>query len=103
MFDRLRITTRDVLRTYNKIARSIFCKTNLKLSFKDETFKATTLEKKIQDLIATKELEKYILRKNNKVDFAKTFVCAISTINIAHLRLSRLYNIRQNTNTNCKI
>jgi len=103
MLSRLRITTRDVLRTYNAIAQLVFCKSNRKSSFKNRIFKAITLEKQIQDLIIAKKLEKYILRENNEASFAKTFVCVVLAINITYARLFRLYVVRENANTNCKI
>lgn len=103
MLGRLRMTTRDALRTYNTIAQSVFCKSNRKPSFKDGAFKATTLEKQIQDLVAAKELGEYILRENDEAGSAKTFVCAVPAANMAHARLFRSYAVRENANTNCKI
>ena len=103
MLGRLRMTTGDALRTYNEIAGAVFCKANRKPSFKDGAFKATTLEKKIQDLVAAKELGEYMLRENNEADFANTFVCAVPAANMAHPRLFRSYAVRENAGTNCMI
>ncbi|KAL9611396.1 MAG: hypothetical protein Q9167_003937 [Letrouitia subvulpina] len=97
------MTTQDALRTYNKLAGSIFCKANRKHSFKDGTFKATTLEKEVQGLVATKELGESMLRKNGDAGLAKTFVCAVPAANMAHPRLFRSYPVRENAGTNCKI
>ena len=102
MLGRLRMTTRDALRMYNKIAGSVFCKSNRKRSFKDGAFKATTLEKQIQSLVAEKALGEYILHEQDEVA-TKTFVCTVPAINMAHPRLFRSYTVRENAGTNCKI
>jgi len=73
MLGRLQMTTRDALRAHNEIAGAVFCKANRKPSFNDGAFKATTLEKQIQDLVAAKELRGYILRENSEAEFAKNF------------------------------
>lgn len=97
------MTTQDALRTYNKLAGSIFCKDNKKPPFKDGTFKATTLEKEVQRLVATKELGESMLRESDDAGLAKTFVCAVPAANMAHPRLFRSYPVRENAGTNCKI
>lgn len=103
MLGRLQMSTRDALRTYNNIAGSVFYRANRKASYKDGAFKATTLEKQIQDLVATKELGEHILCKNDEGCFAKTFVCAVPAANMAHPRLFSSYGVRENAGTNCKI
>ena len=103
MLGRLRMTTRDALQTYNKIAGSVFCKSNRKPSFKDGAFKATTLEKEIQSLVAEKALGEYILYEDDQADATKTFVCTVPATNMAHPRLFRSYTVRENAGTNCKI
>lgn len=103
MLGRLRMTTKDALQTYNKIAGAVFCKANQKWSFKDGAFKATTLKKQVQDLVATKELGEDILHGNDEADSAKAFVCAVPAVNMAHPRLFRSYVVRENASTNCKI
>ncbi|KAL9610366.1 MAG: hypothetical protein Q9167_004936 [Letrouitia subvulpina] len=103
MLGRLRMTTEEALRKYNKIAGAIFCKANRKLSFQDGSFKAATLEKQIQDLVAAKELGEHMLRDNDEAGSAKVFVCAIPAANIAHPRLFRSYRVRENASTDCKI
>lgn len=103
MLGRLRMTTTDALQTYNKIAGAVFCKANRKSSFKDGTFKATTLEKQVRDLVAAKELGEHMLCENDEADSAKAFVCAVPAVNMAHPRLFRSYIIRENASTNCKI
>jgi len=103
MLGRLRMTTRDALGTYNEIAGSVFCKANRKPSFKDGAFKATTLEKQVQDLVGAKELGEYILRENDEAGSTKAFVCAVPAVNMAHPRLFRSYGVRRNASTNCKI
>ena len=103
MLGRLKMTTKDALRTYNNIAGSVFCKENKKHLFKDGTFKATTLEKQIQDLVAAKELGEYILCDNDEARSTNAFVCAIPAANMAHPRLFRSYAVQENASTNCKI
>ena len=103
MLGRLRMTTRDALRAYNEIAESVFCKANRKSSIKDGAFKATTLIKQVQDLVAAKELGEHILSENDKAGSAKAFVCAIPAASMAHPRLFRSYAVRENASTNCKI
>ncbi|KAL8718789.1 MAG: hypothetical protein Q9225_004121 [Loekoesia sp. 1 TL-2023] len=103
MLGRLQMTTKDALRTYNSIAGSIFCKANRKSSFKDGAFKATTLEKQIQDLVAIKKLGEHIFHENDEAGSSKTFVCAVPAVNMAHPRLFRSYAVRENAGSNCKI
>ena len=103
MLGRLRMTTSDALRTYNQIAGSVFCKANRKHSFKDGAFKATTLEKQIQNLVAEKDLGEYILCNKDETDATKTFVCTVPAANMAHPRLFRSYTVRENAGPNCKI
>ncbi|KAI4265159.1 MAG: hypothetical protein L6R35_007180, partial [Caloplaca aegaea] len=103
LLGRLQMTTQDALRTYNKLAGSVFCKANRKSSFKDGSFKATKLEKEVQVLVATKELGESMLRESDDAGLAKTFVCAIPAADMAHPRLFRSYRVRENAGTNCKI
>lgn len=103
MLGRLQMTTKDALRTYNKLTGSVFCKANRKRFYKDGTFKATTLEKEVQELVAAKELGESMLRENDDAALAKTFVCAVPAANMAHPRLFRSYPVRENAATNCKI
>lgn len=103
MLDRLRMIIENALRTYNKIAEFVFCKSNRKHFFKNETFKTTTLEKQIQNLIVEKALKKYILYEKDEANATKIFVCTVSAINMTHPRLFKFYTVRENANTNCKI
>ena len=103
MLGRLRMSTRDALRAYNKIAESVFCKANQKRSSQDGTFKATTLKEQVQDLVIAKELGEHMLRENDEAGSVKTFVCAVPAANMAHPRLFRSYIVRENASTNCKI
>ena len=103
MLGRLQMTTKDALRTYNKIAESVFCKANQKSFFKDEAFKATTLEKEVQDLVAAKKLGESMICEDDDAISAKSFVCAVPAANMAHPRLFRSYAVRENAGTNCKI
>ena len=103
MLGRLRMTTTDALRTYNKIAGSVFCKSNRKHSFQDGAFKATTLEKQIESLVAEKALGENMLYEEDEAGPTKTFVCTVPAANMAHPRLFRSYKVRENAGTNCKI
>ena len=103
MLGRLKMTTKEALREYNEIAGTIFCKANRKPSFKDGAFKATTLEKRMQELVAAKELGEHMLYENDAAGSAKTFVCAVPAANMAHPRLFRSYAVRENAGANCKI
>lgn len=103
LLGRLQMTTKDALRTYNKLASSVFCKANQKSPFKEGSFKATTLEKEVQVLVATKELGESMLRESDDAGLARTFVCAVPAANMAHPRLFRSYPVRENAGTNCKI
>lgn len=49
MLGRLQMTTDKALRTYNSLARAIFSKDNRKSKGQEGLFKATTLEKKVQE------------------------------------------------------
>lgn len=97
------MTTKDALRTYNKLAGSVFCKANRKRLYKDGSFKVTTLEKEVQDLVAAKELGESMLRESDDAELAKTFVYAVPAANMAHPRLFRSYPVRESAGTNCKI
>ncbi|KAL8734464.1 MAG: hypothetical protein Q9181_003167 [Wetmoreana brouardii] len=103
MLGRLQMTTKDALQTYNKLAGSVFCKGNRKYSYQDGAFKATTLEKEVQDLVAAKKLGESMLREDGDAGSAKTFVCAVPAANMAYPRIFRSYPIRENASTNCKI
>lgn len=103
MLGRLQMSTRDALRTYNKLAEMIFCKGNQKSTFKDGTFKATTLEKEIQKLVTERELGEYMEFEDKDSNHAKTFVCAIPAMNMDRPRLFRSYEVRENASANCKI
>ena len=61
---RLRISTLKTLFLYNKLAKTIFYKTNQKSLGKDSIFKAIVLEKKVQKIVALKGLKKHILPIN---------------------------------------
>ena len=91
MLGRLQITTKDALRAYKEIAGAVFYKANQKWSFQSRALKATTLEKRIQNLMAAKEPGEYILRENGEAKFAKTFVYAVPAAKMAHPRLFRSY------------
>ena len=45
------MSTEEALRGYNKISSTVFCGENKKPFYRDGKFKATTLEKEIQDVV----------------------------------------------------
>ena len=54
MLGRLRMTTKEALEQYSNIAGRIFSAENKKLLVQDGTFKATTLEREMKRVIASK-------------------------------------------------
>ena len=59
MLGRLRMSTEDALKRYNVIAGRIFSKENKKWKMKNGTFKASTLEKQVEQL-AAEEVQKLV-------------------------------------------
>ncbi|KAK0187023.1 hypothetical protein F5146DRAFT_880937, partial [Armillaria mellea] len=51
MLGRLNMSTKEAFQSYNKIFGTMFCVENRKPFYRDSKFKATTLEKEIQDII----------------------------------------------------
>ena len=104
MLGRLRMSTLEALSSYNKLAEGIFCKANQKSSGKDGTFKATVLEKKVQEIVALRGLGEHMLPINeHDQGLARCFVCAVPALNMDHPRLFRSYPVRENASMNCKI
>jgi len=103
MLGRLRMTTDEALRTYNSLAHAIFSKDNKKWKGKDGLFKATTLEKKVQEIVLEKKLGELILDPSHQSRKGKTFVCAVPANNMAYPRRFRTYSVRANASANCKI
>ncbi len=51
MLGRLKMTTEEALQSYNKISSTVFSAENRKPFYRDGKFKATTLEKEIQNVV----------------------------------------------------
>jgi hypothetical protein len=103
MLGRLQMTTDEALKAYTSIASAIFSKKNRKPFYKDGYFKASTLEVKIQEKVAEKNLGDHMLGDSNDIDAGKAFVCAIPAKNMAHPRHFRTYQVRENPSPNCMI
>lgn len=103
MLGRLRMTTDEALKAYHSIASAAFSKDNRKSRFQDGTFKASTLESKIQELIKDRDLGEHMLDTSTDKGRAKAFVCAMPAKNMAHPRRFRTYPVRENASLNCLI
>jgi patatin-like phospholipase/acyl hydrolase len=103
MLGRLQMTTDEALRTYNSLASAIFSKDNRKWSVQDGEFKATTIEKKVQEVVSKKSMGDLMLAPTNQLIKGKAFVCAMPANNMAYPRRFRTYQVRENASVNCKI
>ena len=103
MLGRLQMTTEEALKAYNSIASAIFSKKNRKALYKDGAFKATTLERKIQEVVSTKQLGNRMAEQSDNISHGRAFVCAIPAADMAHPRLFRTYQVRENASANCMI
>jgi predicted acylesterase/phospholipase RssA len=103
MLGRLQMTTDEALRTYNSLARAIFSKDNKKRLGQDGTFKATTLENKVQEVVSKKGLGELMLDPSNQSIKGKAFVCAVPANNMTYARRFRTYPVRTLASANCRI
>ena len=103
MLSRLRMTTEEALTTYNSVASAIFSKGNQKHKHQNGTFKASTLEAKVRELVEDKHLGERMLDTSADTRRAKAFVCAMPARNTAHPRRFRTYQARENPGPNCLI
>lgn len=104
MLGRLRMTTKEALQTYNVLASEIFSKENKKWIVQDGTFKANTLERKVQEIVTKKSLGEFMLDPSTDVlKKGKAFVCAMPARSMAHPRRFRTYTVRSNPSANCQI
>jgi predicted acylesterase/phospholipase RssA len=97
------MTTDETLRAYNTIASAIFSKENRKWMIQDGSFKATTLENKVKEVVAEKKHGDNMLDASNEASMGKAFVCAMPAKNMAHPRRFRTYAVRELESANCKI
>lgn len=103
MLGRLRMTTDEALRTYNSLSQVIFSAKNRKRKGQDGSFKATTLQEKVQEIVAERELGEFMLDESSEFRKGKAFVCAMPANSMAHPRRFRTYRTRANASTNCRI
>ncbi|KAL9041418.1 MAG: hypothetical protein Q9214_004116 [Letrouitia sp. 1 TL-2023] len=103
MLGRLRMTTQEALQAYNSIAQAIFSKKNQKLMYQDGAFKAKTLETKVKQEVAKRQLGERMLEEGSNGRLGKAFVCAIPANNMAHPRHFRTYQVRENASPDCLI
>ncbi|KAI9835331.1 MAG: hypothetical protein M1819_002475 [Sarea resinae] len=102
MLGRLRMSTNEALRIYNSFSREVFSKENRKWIHQDGSFKATTLERKIQDIVSERNLGEFLLSPLEQQGESKAFVCAIAASDLQP-RLFRTYRVRENPSANCRI
>jgi predicted acylesterase/phospholipase RssA len=110
MLSRLRMPTDKAIRQYISLASAIFDKGNRKLAHQDGTFKATTLENAIKDLVAAKALGDRMVgpppptgHSNTDDTGCRAFVCAMPAHNMAHPQRFRTYAARAHAGPNCAI
>src|SRR5271163_1218381 len=103
MLGRLRMTTEEALKTYNSLAGAIFSKDNRKWAVQDGTFKATTLENKVKELVAERALGEFMFEASNDSNIGNAFVCAMPAKDLAHPRRFRTYHVRTLASANCRI
>jgi predicted acylesterase/phospholipase RssA len=96
------MTTDEALRTYNALSQVIFSRKNRKLISKDGSFKATTLQQKVQEIVVNRGLGESMLDPSSKLK-GKAFVCAAPANSMAYPRRFRTYPIRANASVNCTI
>jgi hypothetical protein len=102
MLGRLQMTTDEALQTYNLLARAIFSKDNKKFPGQDGLFKATTLEKMVQEIVSKRNLGELMLDSSHQLRKGQAFVGAVPANNIEYPRLFRTYSVRENASANCK-
>jgi hypothetical protein len=103
--------TDDAIRQYITQASAVFAKDNRKLAHKGATFKATTLENSVKDLVAAKALGDRMISPaldGRRPDESsgrecRAFVCAMPARNLAHPQRIRTYVARANAGPDCLI
>ncbi|KAG5651485.1 hypothetical protein H0H81_008485 [Sphagnurus paluster] len=102
MLGRLGMSVDEAIGAYVEFAKTVF--SDRKWFFKNETFKATVLERVIKKIIRDKEEDPEARMKTDKpTTNCKTFVCAMSAVNLAAPRIFRSYDVKENQTYNCKI
>ncbi|KAI9827311.1 MAG: hypothetical protein M1826_006415 [Phylliscum demangeonii] len=100
---RLRMDTTQALNAYNTIAGSVFSEENKKWTTQDGLFHATTLQNRVEDLVALRKCGDYMLDETDHSSLGKAFVVAMPAHNMTHPRLFRTYRAREPSSVNCKI
>lgn len=103
MLGRLQMTTDEALRTYNSLAGAIFSRNNKKWLGQDGGFKATTLEKTVQEVVSKRGLGELMLDPSHQPRKGKAFVCAVPANSMAYPRRFRTYPVRTLASANCRI
>ncbi|KAI9811698.1 MAG: hypothetical protein M1826_003109 [Phylliscum demangeonii] len=103
MLGRLRMDTTQALNAYNTIAGSVFSKQNKKWTTQDGLFRATTLQNRVEDLVARWNRGDYMLDETDRSARGKAFVAAMPAHDMTHPRLFRTYGAREHASANCKI
>ncbi|KAI9801940.1 MAG: hypothetical protein M1826_005124, partial [Phylliscum demangeonii] len=103
MLGRLRMDTTQALHAYNTIAGSVFSEENKKWTTQDGLFHATTLQSRVEDLVALQKRGDAMLDETDSSALGKAFVAAMPAHNMTHPRLFRTYSAREHSSVNCKI
>ncbi|KAI9813524.1 MAG: hypothetical protein M1826_002493 [Phylliscum demangeonii] len=91
------------LNAYNTIAGSVFSKENKKWTTQDGLFRATTLQNRVEDLVALQNRGDFMLDEADRSALGKAFVAAMPAHDMAHPRLFRTHSAREHASGNCKI
>ncbi|THU84514.1 FabD/lysophospholipase-like protein, partial [Dendrothele bispora CBS 962.96] len=107
MLGRLEMSTEEALAQYKALTGHIFSKDNQEFMGHDGTFKATTLEEKMRELLQrfSGDPEALICLVSISLKFRSTysFVCAVPATNMRFPRIFRTYKLSGNSDSNCKI
>ncbi|KAG6890166.1 hypothetical protein C0995_010870 [Termitomyces sp. Mi166 len=105
LLGRLCVSIEEATKAYIEFAGKVFSET--KHMWQDGTFKASTLEGAVKDLVArydeSGDENARMMSDVSKKRECKTFVCAMSALNMSHPHLFRSYEVRSNQEYNAKI
>ncbi|KAK0435465.1 acyl transferase/acyl hydrolase/lysophospholipase [Desarmillaria tabescens] len=108
MLGRLKMSTEDALRSYNKLAAAVFSPDNHKPFYKDEKFKASILKAEIKEIVKHSHGgytgDESLLDPNaGKDSIGNVFVCAKTTANLESPQRFRTYAGLSNQGPDCKV
>jgi hypothetical protein len=115
MLGRLGMTVDEAIEQYTTTASAIFSQKNRKANYKRDAFKASTLETKMQELVAARGLGNRMIEPLPGDDGGghgegraanrgcRAFVCAMPARNMAHPQRFRTYAVRENAGPDCLI